>query len=236
MHNIYDETLFFQAYANMPRSQGGLPAAGEWQQLCPLLPALKGKRVLDLGCGYGWHCRYAAEQGVAGVLGIDQSGRMIAEARQRNGADCIEYRVCGMLEYDYPAESFDLVLSNLALHYVEDLDAVYRLVRKTLKPDGIFLFNIEHPTFTAGVDQRWSEDGHWPVDDYFYPGERVTDFLGFAVKKYHHTLTQILNGLLRSGFTLETVEEVMPPEAWRETMPEEMRRPMMLLVRARKSE
>lgn len=53
MNNLYDDEQFFKAYANMPRSKEGLNAAGEWHQLQPLFPDLKGKTVLDLGCGYG---------------------------------------------------------------------------------------------------------------------------------------------------------------------------------------
>lgn len=190
--------------------------------------------MLDLGCGYGWHCKYAADRGAAAVLGIDQSAQMIGEAKRRNSGGNIEYRVCGIHDYAYPADTYDLVVSNLVLHYVEDLQAVYRLVHRTLRSGGVFLFNIEHPTFTAGVNQQFAADGTWPVTDYYYPGERTTDFLGYAVKKYHHTLTQILNGLLTEGFAIEAIEEAMPPEQWRGQTPEEMKRPMMLLVRARK--
>ena len=232
--NQYDNPEFFNAYAQMSRSQFGLAGAGEWHQLEPMFPELSGKTVLDLGCGYGWHCKYAADHGAKSVLGIDQSNRMIEEARRRNCAEVIQYRVCGIHEFDYPEDCFDLVVSNLVLHYVEDLEAVYRLVRRTLKPGGTFLFNIEHPTFTAGVNQQFSADGTWPVTDYYYPGERKTGFLGYEVKKYHHTLTQILNGLLQTDFVIEAVEEAMPPMEWRDQMPEEMKRPMMLLVRARK--
>ncbi len=127
-----------------------------------------------------------------------------------------------------------MVVSNLVLHYIEDLQEVYRLIHKTLKPGGTFLFNIEHSTFTAGVHQQFSTDSTWPVTDSYYPGEQATDFLGYAVKKYHHTLTQILNGLLQTGFAIEAVEEAMPPIEWRDQMPKEMRRPMMLLVRVKK--
>ena len=48
-------------YSQMDRSKQGLCGAGEWQTLKSLLPDFKGKTVLDIGCGYGWHFVYAAE-------------------------------------------------------------------------------------------------------------------------------------------------------------------------------
>ncbi len=211
-----------------------MECAGEWHQLKPLFPDLKGKTVLDLGCGYGWHCKFAAENGAAQVLGIDLSEKMLAVARDKNTDEKIQYRHCGIEEYEYPESAWDLVVSNLALHYIADLDGVFRNVHKTLKSGGTFLFNIEHPVFTAGVNQEFASDGTWPVVDYYYPGERKTNFLGCEITKQHHTLTQILMGLITNGFTLEAVEEAMPPEQWRSQMPWEMQRPMMLLVKARK--
>ena len=237
----YDNEEFFQQYAQMERSKSGLAGAGEWHQLRPLFPPVEGLRVLDLGCGYGWHCRFAAEQGATQVLGIDLSQKMLDEARRRNPGPQITYRQCGIMEYEYPEDSWDLVVSNLALHYVEDLERVFRLVNRTLSAEGCFLLNIEHPTFTAGVGQQWvcSPEGkplYWPVDGYFLPGERRTEFLGCEVVKYHHTLTQILNGLLQAGFTLAAVEEAQPPEELMSLpgMGDELRRPMMLLEKEQK--
>lgn len=232
--NHYDDPAFFTAYAQMSRSQQGLDGAGEWHQLKKLFPDMTDRSVLDLGCGYGWHCKYAAASGARNVLGIDQSERMIAEARRRNADEKIRYRVCNLQDFDYPPEEYHLVISNLALHYIDDLDAVYRRVYRTLREDGVFLINIEHPAFTAGVNQQFASDGTWPINDYFYPGVRQTDFLGHPIMKYHHTLTQILMGLINAGFRIEAVQEAMPPEEWCAVMPEEMRRPMMLLVRAKK--
>lgn len=51
--NRYDDEYFFLKYQEMPRSKGGLSSAGEWSELEKLLPDFRGKRVLDLGCGYG---------------------------------------------------------------------------------------------------------------------------------------------------------------------------------------
>ena len=239
MNNEYENEVFFSEYAKMSRSREGLRAAGEWSQLKPCFPPLQGKTVLDLGCGYGWHCMYAAEQGAARVLGLDLSRKMIEEAKRRNEGAGIEYRICGIEEYEYPESSWDCVVSNLALHYTEDIEMIFRKVYRTLKAGGTFLFNIEHPVFTAGVGQDWiyTEAGsprYWPVDDYFITGERNTRFLGCNVVKQHHTLTQILMGLLNNGFELEKVEEVKPPEEMMDIpgMKDELRRPMMLLVKA----
>lgn len=242
MKSEYDNENFFQEYAKMPRSREGLSAAGEWHQLKPLFPPLQGKSVLDLGCGYGWHCAYAARQGALQVLGLDLSRRMIEEAKKRNTERQIEYCVCGIEEYAYPENTWDCVISNLALHYIENIEKIFQQVHRTLKPGGVFLFNMEHPVFTAGVGQDWiyTESGtprYWPVDNYFISGARNTHFLGCDIVKQHHTLTQILMGLLNNGFALEAVEEAEPPEKMMDIpgMKDELRRPMMLLVKARKS-
>lgn len=241
MKNEYDDLRFFEQYTQMTRSRKGLAGAGEWHQLKEMFPTLSGRKVLDLGCGYGWHCKYAAEQGADEVLGIDASERMIREAIRRNPDERITYRIQSIEEYGYPEEAWDCVVSNLALHYIEDIDAVFHAVYRTLKKGGTFLLNIEHPVFTAGTGQDWicdekGEPLYWPVDDYFYPGQRKTHFLGCEVIKYHHTLTQIFNGLLGCGFELRRVEEAQPPEEMMDLpgMKDEMRRPMMLMIRAEK--
>ena len=134
MGNIYDNEGFFQDYAQMSRSRQGLAGAGEWRQLEKLFPDLRGAAVLDLGCGYGWHCQYAADHGASEVLGIDASGRMIEEARRRCAHPRVRYEVLGLEDYGYPPDTFDLVVSNLVLHYIEDLEGIYRRVYRTLRP------------------------------------------------------------------------------------------------------
>ncbi len=81
--NKYDDPQFFNQYKRMARSAGGLQAAGEWHEFREMLPDFQGKRVLDLGCGFGWHCRYAVEQGAKSVVGVDLSAKMLREAREK---------------------------------------------------------------------------------------------------------------------------------------------------------
>ena len=96
MSNEYDNEVFFTQYAAMSRSRDGLSAAGEWHQLKPLFPSLAGKSVLDLGCGYGWHCKFSEEQGAARGLGIDLSvndrGSPEAERRPEDRVPGLRYR------------------------------------------------------------------------------------------------------------------------------------------------
>ncbi len=239
MNNKYDEEEFFDEYAKMLRSTKGLNSAGEWHQLEPLIPNLAGKSVLDLGCGYGWHCKYSEEHGASEILGIDSSLKMIDVAKNRNSGELITYIVCSLEEYDYPSKRWDIVISNLVLHYITDLDSIFKNIFKTLKNGGILLFNIEHPIFTAGTNQEFVYDNndkpiHWPVDNYFISGGRNTTFLGYNVVKQHRTISCILNSLINNGFTIDVVREPTPSEEMMniQGMEYELKRPMMLIVKA----
>src|SRR5438132_585639 len=103
----------------MPRSVSGLESAGEWGAFRALLPDLRGRRLLDLGCGFGWHCRYAREQGAQLVVGVDLSEKMLARAKADTDDSAVDYRQCAIEDVDFRADQFDVVISSLALHYVE---------------------------------------------------------------------------------------------------------------------
>lgn len=71
--NIYDNPTFFEGYNQLDRSVYGLSGAAEWPTIQAMLPDLRGRRIVDLGCGFGWFCRWAREQGARSVLGLDVS-------------------------------------------------------------------------------------------------------------------------------------------------------------------
>ena len=89
--NIYDNKKFFEKYKGMARSRKGLAGAGEWHALKKMLPDFLGKRVLDLGCGFGWHCMYAAKNGADSVVGVDISDNMLQQARKINSSGKSRY-------------------------------------------------------------------------------------------------------------------------------------------------
>lgn len=239
--NKYDDKTFFDKYGEMSRSKLGLKGAGEWHELRKILNGFEGKKVLDLGCGYGWHCKYAVDNKAEYVLGIDISSMMLEKAVALNSAPNIEYLKSTMEDYEYPDNEFDYVISSLAIHYIADYKKLVLDIHKTLKIGGKFIFSVEHPVFTAegSEDWRYGDNGEildFPVDNYYYEGKRSANFLGEKVTKYHRTLTTYINTLLLNGFAVDAVIEPQPPKEMMDIagMKDEMRRPMMLIVSATK--
>jgi SAM-dependent methyltransferase len=237
--NIYDDPAFFDGYSHLPRSVGGLASAPEWPALRAMLPDVRGRRVVDLGCGYGWFCRWARAQGAADVLGIDVSEKMLARARSELVDPAITYARADLETIELPVGRFDLAYSSLALHYVEDVARLMREVCESLVPGGHFVFSTEHPIFMAPRKAGWTtdDDGHatWPLDSYLVEGPRTTEWFTPGVVKYHRTLGTTLNHLIAAGFTIARVEEFGPtPEqiAADPTLAKERERPMFLLVAA----
>jgi SAM-dependent methyltransferase len=237
--NIYDNDEFFAGYGKLPRSVEGLEGAPEWPALRAMLPELRGRRVLDLGCGYGWFCRWAREQGAAQVLGIDVSEKMLARARTDTSDDAISYRRADMEQLELTPGSFDLVYSSLAFHYIEDLGRLMTEVHRATAVGGSLVFSVEHPIFTAPANPLWAGDTpgrrSWPVDSYLDEGPRSTDWLTKGVIKQHRTLATYLNMLIRLGFTVRRVEEWGPSAEQIAAHPQwadERQRPPFLLIAA----
>jgi ubiquinone/menaquinone biosynthesis C-methylase UbiE len=206
-----------------------------------LLPDLDGRSVLDLGCGFGWFCRWAREHGAVHVQGIDVSEKMLAQAAATTRDPAITYTRADMERLALPPAAFDLVYSSLALHYIANLDGLLAQVHRALVAGGHLVFSVEHPIYTAPADPNWFVDPAgrkvWPVDGYLDEGARTTDWLAAGVIKQHRTLATYLNRLLRSGFALTHVEEWGPTAAQIASQPalaDERQRPPFLLVAARR--
>ena len=237
--NIYDNPEFYAGYSQFRRSIEGLAGAPEWPALRSMLPPLKGLRVLDLGCGFGYFARWAGEQGAASVLGLDYSEKMLARAQAETHNPAVTYRRGDIESLELPDASFDLVYSSLVLHYIEDIDKLFATLHRLLAPGGRLVFSVEHPIYMAPSHPDWQTDAHgvkiWPLNDYLVEGRRVTDWITSGVVKYHRTIATYVNSLLAHGFTLLRLDEWTPTAeqiAERPELVEELQRPPFLLVAA----
>ncbi len=238
--NLYDDPAFFAAYSRLDRSVEGLDGAAEWPALRAMLPELRGLRVVDLGCGYGWFCRWARAQGAA-VLGIDVSEQMLARARDA-GQQGIEYRLADLERLPLPAASFDLAYSSLALHYIENLSGgAGRLSGAPWSAAAAWssrssIRSSPPRRIRPGRTPTAANDGRSTVMRSRV--KRVTNWLVEGVVKQHRTLATYFNSLIEAGFAIRHVEEWSPTDAQiaaRPSLAEERDRPMFLLVSARRS-
>jgi len=239
--NIYDDPEFFAGYSQLPRQVQGLAGAPEWPAIRAMLPGLAGKRVVDLGCGFGWFARWAREHGAATVFGLDLSEKMIARARAATTDPAIEYRIANLETIELPEAAFDFAYSALTFHYIQDFVRLVRQIYGALTQGSSFVFTIEHPIYMAAAHPRWfvDEDGRktWPVNHYATEGERRTDWFARGVLKYHRRLGTTLNTLVDEGFAVRKVVEFAPTAeqiAEQPILAEELERPMMLLISAQR--
>ncbi|WP_196062088.1 MULTISPECIES: bifunctional 2-polyprenyl-6-hydroxyphenol methylase/3-demethylubiquinol 3-O-methyltransferase UbiG [unclassified Serratia (in: enterobacteria)] len=239
--NIYDNQTFFDGYAQLSRSLQGLDGAPEWPTIRCILPDLQGKKVVDLGCGYGWFCRSAREQGSAQVLGMDLSEKMLGKAKEMTKDPAIEYRQQDLEALQLPAASFDLVYSSLTLHYIEDLGKLFATVYQALVNGGEFIFTAEHPIYTAPKHQGWLVDEagqkSWPINGYQQEGQRISNWLAEGVIKQHRMLGTYINLLVQQGFTIRYLNEWGPSAqqiADNPALDEEKERPMIFILAVQK--
>jgi SAM-dependent methyltransferase len=241
--NIYDDPTFFAGYSGLDRFGAGWERAMEHADLQALLPAIAGLRVLDLGCGAGQLAHALASAGAAEVIGVDVSERMLALARADWAHPNVQYQRASIEGLAFPAARFELVVSSLAFHYLDDYAGLVERIAGWLVPEGVLVFSTEHPIFTARLPgEGWVLDAHgrrvlWGIDDYSDEGTRQEHWFVPGVRKVHRTLSTLINGLVEAGLVVERVVEPVPSEDRLRADPssrDERRRPMFVLVRARK--
>ena len=246
MNAIYDNEKFFREYKRLRDAPDNYNDKFEQPAVRRLLGDVCGKSVLDAGCGWGAMCQWLAANGAVRVVGTDNSEKMLSEAKAALVPYDIEYRLLGLEELGTLADEgpFDMVISSLALHYVADISKVFSDVADLLVEGGEFVFSMEHPIYTApGHDGgKWEclPDGTktgFVLDYYALEGERRVRWLGTDIRKYHHRLDTVFNGLIAAGFEIEHVEEPAPTKndiAANERCRQELHRPAYLIVKAMK--
>jgi SAM-dependent methyltransferase len=182
-----------------------------------LLGPVKGKRVLELGCGTGDTAVRFAREG-ATVIGVDGSADRIAAARA--AAELaevrLELRAGDLADLAFlRADSIDVALSGEALGSVTDLGRLFRQVHRVLRPAAGFVFSLPHP-MALGTETEDSPEGALPLGrtyvarSYFDPApvDVGTGENRHAVVR--HTLGEVFTGLTRAGFRVDTLLEPEP--------------------------
>lgn len=204
-----------------------------------LLPDVKGKDVLDAGCGPGAYADILVERG-ATVVGFDVSPKMVELARarvERNASFHVENIEQPLVFLD--DASFDVVICPLVLSCVAELGPVFREFHRVLRAGGILVFSEGHP---VGEYMYWKRRGQ--TTSYFATELVGCDWHGFGKRvympSYRRPLGDVFNPLLDSGFRLDRVLEPLPTDEFRRADPrhhEELEKePAFICIRAIKRE
>ena len=243
--NIFDNGTFFDGYKALRSNEVNANVLFEIPALFSMMPSLSGKRVLDLGCGFGEHCRMFVEQGAECVVGIDISEKMLEVAKAENSHEKITYINMPIEDIGQLEGKFDVIVSSLAFHYVEDFEGAVANVHKLLTDGGVFIFSQEHPFVTSHTGgSRWTKDEsgnklHLNLANYGVEGERKTSWFVDNIKIYHRTFSTIVNELVGAGFTIEKMIEPVPTPQLAEKYPEHrdlFHKPDFLLLRVKKED
>ena len=242
--NIFDNEIFFEGYKTIRDKEGNANNLFEIPALFSLLPDFKGKSVLDLGCGFGEHCVEFINKGASRVVGIDISEKMLGVARKKNSHPAISYMLLPIENIEKVEGKFDVVISSLALHYVEDFEGVVKKIHDKLNVDGYFIFSQENPINTtySGEIPRWTKDENGKklyvnLANYAKEGERESEWFIEGIKKYHRMFSTIVNTLSENGFIIEKMIEPIPTDEILKRFPDQddlFHKPDFLLVKSKR--
>ena len=245
MKNVYDNDEFFKSYNDMRKECINANNLIENPIIKQMMPNLKNKTILDLGCGDGNMDKFFVQNGAKSVYAIDISKNMIETAKTENFDPKITYDVLGMEDISKINQKFDFIYSSLAFHYVEDFDKLISDISSLLKEGGILLFSQENPLLTAIVygdaeQTKYIEINgkrYYLLSDYQNETKREKNWNNTNVTKYHRTFAHIVNTLTQNNIKiLEMKDSFASDEAIRlkEKYKYEKDRPMFLFVKGQK--
>lgn len=183
-----------------------------------LLGEVRGKRVLDAGCGPGIYAEILAGRG-AEVVGFDASEKMVGLAVERLRGKAVFFAANLEEAWDRLDDaSFDLALSALAMDHVRDWHAPLSEFHRVLRPGGRLVFSVEHPASTF-VRHVYKGDGN-----YFETETVGMEWTGFPgrvrMPSYRRPLGAMVGAILGGGFELTGLMEPRPDGRFRQADPE----------------
>ncbi|MGH9033972.1 MAG: class I SAM-dependent methyltransferase [Acidimicrobiia bacterium] len=178
-----------------------------------LIGDVAGKRVLDLGTGFGHAAITFAKQGAVAIA-VDASSGQLERARElaeREEAR-IEWHQGDLADLAFlRADSVDLAFSAFAIAEVDDLDRLFRQVHRVLRAHSVFVFSYEHPlSLCIGAATPESSAQPTVVEPYFSEAPIQVERDGEPVVVYQRTIGDVFAALGRAGFRIEAIIEPRP--------------------------
>ena len=217
--NIYDNNVFYENFKGLRSDEINFNDVIENPIITAMLPDLKEKKILDIGCGMGQHAVQYSKAGAESVLGIDISEKMLGFARANNSADNITYLRLAFEELEQIDDRFDVITSSLAFDYSEDFGMLLKKIYALLEDGGYLVFSMSHPISTAydGVYDRYTrtKDGvrlYANLHNYGIEGERHFKWVVDDYEVYHRKISTLINCIASAGFIIEECQESTVPE------------------------
>ena len=210
--SAYNDDQFFKNYITRRNREDSPNNIIEKPIFLEMIGNVKGKKILDLGCGDAKFGIELLQKGCTSYDGVEGSENMVKEAINSLTGTVGSVHLSPMETWDFQTGSYDLVVSRLALHYLADLKDIVRKAHKTLANDGRFVFSVQHPLLTSSIKSAAASSlkADWIVDDYFNSGERVEPWIDKKVVKYHRTIEEYYQLLKQAGFMIDDIREGTP--------------------------
>ncbi|MFI5355886.1 MAG: class I SAM-dependent methyltransferase [Opitutales bacterium] len=172
---------------------------------------VRGRTVLDVGCGEGRFCRMLTERG-ARTIGVDPTTALIAAARVRQPQG--EFHECGGEALPLAAVSVDLAVCYVALLDIPDFRGAIAEMARVLRPGGRCVVSNLNGFVTASK-LFWARDDegnklHWTMDNYMSPRAERAEWAGISVVNWHRPLSAYMQAFLGAGLILEHYDEPVP--------------------------
>jgi len=197
---------FFNAYLEVPATTS-------------LLKNVKGKKVLDLGCGTGRHTIILKKRG-AKVWGLDLSPKMLEIAKTEIKG--VDFKVGTVYNLPYKSNFFDIVVSGLVVEYFNDIDKAFKEIHRVLKKDGIFVFSITHPLLEISKHIKGRPHTFRKFGNYFKEGRTYAHWPTFMtnILYYHRTLQSWIRAIVRNKFVIEDFVDAKPLKGGKKVNPD----------------
>ena len=139
----------------------------------------KNSNVLDLGSGTGYFSEVISDKWPVSLVSLDIALGMLDYARNNRSLRCDQTFTCADAErLPLKKNKFNLVFSNFALQWCDDIENVFRQIYEVLKPGGYFVFSIPVEGTLYELKDSWQKVDSYQHVNEFYDFEAIERISG----------------------------------------------------------